>query len=174
MDSDLPHTLAVLCYLFDTEGRLLLLHRVKPPNRDRYSPIGGKVEIARGESPTDCAIREIYEEAGVTVTADDLHLTGIVSEAGYESGHFLMFLYEVTRSIDPAELGHAEFDEGRLEWHPPEALETLAIPETDRLAIWPAFQDHRGGFFALHLDCAGQEMTWALQQSSRHNNLLTG
>ena len=38
-----PYKIAVLCYLYDEEGRLLLLHRRKPPNRDMYSPIGGKL-----------------------------------------------------------------------------------------------------------------------------------
>ena len=37
----LPYRIAVLCYLYDEHGKQLLLHRIKPPNADRYSPIGG-------------------------------------------------------------------------------------------------------------------------------------
>ena len=58
----------MLCYLWNTEAdseRLLMLHRSKAPNSGRYSPIGGKVEISEGESPHECAIREIHEEAGL-------------------------------------------------------------------------------------------------------------
>ena len=44
----LPYRVAVLCYLYDHEGRLLLLHRCKAPNSGRHSPIGGKLELAEG------------------------------------------------------------------------------------------------------------------------------
>ena len=158
----LPYKIAVLCYLFDDQGRLLLLHRHKAPNRDRYSPIGGKLEQAVGESPTACAVREIHEETGLTVDPADLHLTGLVSETAYENQtHWLMFLYEVTR---PVQLQATTFDEGALEWHPPEALAQLNIPDTDRQIIWPMFWKYRRGFFALHLDCTSPQITWEVQQ----------
>ena len=160
----LPYRIAVLCYLFDAEGRLLLLHRRKPPNRDLYSPVGGKLEQAFGESPTACAVREIQEEVGLTVDADELHLTGIVSEAGYEGvGHWLMFLYELTR---PVTVERVSFDEGTLEWFTREEVEALPIPATDRRVIWPQFWAHRGGFFAAHIECDGAEFEWRLEQSS--------
>ncbi len=152
-DPDLPYTIATLCYLFDAEGRVLLLHRRKPPNRDLYSPIGGKLETSLGESPTQCAVREVFEETGLTVDASEMHLTGIVSEAGYEdAGHWLMFLYEL---VKPVVLTPRDFDEGRLEWHDPDEIEHLPMPATDRDHLWPLFWEHRGGFFAAHLDCRG-------------------
>jgi 8-oxo-dGTP diphosphatase len=161
----LPYQIAVLCYLFDAEGRLLLLHRRKPPNLDLYSPIGGKLEQATGESPTQCAVREIHEEVGLRVAADDLHLAGIVSEAGYRGeSHWLMFLYEVTH---PVHVTPSEFREGRLEWHAREALDHLPIPETDRHIIWPLFWRHRDSrtFFMAHIDCAADGgMTWRVEQ----------
>ncbi|XAL98161.1 NUDIX domain-containing protein [Phycisphaeraceae bacterium D3-23] len=162
----LPYKIAALCFLFDAQGRTLLLHRAKPPNLDLYSPIGGKLEQAQGESPTRCAQREIYEEAGLEVAIADLHLTGIVSEQAFEGkGHWLMFLYEVTRPVDLAP-ERMVFDEGRLEWHDPGAIPELAIPESDREVIWPLFWQHRGGFFAAHLDCTGSRIAWTLEQSS--------
>ena len=116
----LPYRIAVLAYLFDEKGRVLLLHRKKHPNIDLYSPIGGKLEQDQGESPTACAVREIQEEVGLTVTADQLHLTGIVSERGYENEtHWLMFLYELT---EPMHVEPGEMNEGRLEWHEVEAI----------------------------------------------------
>lgn len=161
--SDLPYKIAALCYLFDEQGRLLLIHRRKQPNFDLYSPIGGKLEQAIGESPTDCAVREIQEETGLVVEASSLHLTGIVSETAYQNEtHWLMFLYELTI---PATLAPTEIDEGRLEWHDASALNQLPIPETDRHVIWPLFWEHRGGFFMVHIDCTGDEMTWELQQA---------
>ncbi|MEO1235224.1 MAG: NUDIX domain-containing protein [Planctomycetota bacterium] len=162
MSAGLPYKIAVLCYLFDAEGRVLMLHRRKPPNRDLYSPVGGKLEQAVGESPTGCAVREIAEETGLAVNASDLHLTGIVSEAGYEhQTHWLMFLYELTR---PVRLERRTFDEGTLEWFAPETLGELPIPATDREVIWPQFWKHRGGFFMAHIDCTGDELDWRLEQ----------
>ena len=158
----LPYRIAVLCYLFDEQGRVLLLHRRKPPNRDLYSPVGGKLEQATGESPTACAAREIHEEAGLEVSPGDLHLTGIVSEAGFDDRmHWLMFLYELTR---PVQVTRTEFAEGRLEWHEPERIGDLPIPETDRQVIWPLFWRYRRRFFTAHLDCYGGQLHWRVEQ----------
>lgn len=165
MAEPLPYRIAVLCYLFDEQGRVLLLHRAKPPNFELYSPIGGKLEQHLGESPTQCAIREIKEEADIDVAAEDLHLTGIVSECSYEGqGHWLLFCYEVTR---PVRVVRTHLSEGRLEWHALDRVLNLAIPETDRRIIWPAFLGHRGGFFMVHIDCSASNLTWRIEQASR-------
>ncbi len=158
-----PYTIATLAYLFDEQGRVLLLHRRKPPNHDLYSPIGGKLEMSLGESPHASCAREIAEEAGLIVDPDELHLTGVVSESDYLGlGHWLMFLYELPR---PVAVAVREFDEGRLEWHAPEALSALPLPATDREHLWPLFWQHRGGFFAAHLACAGEAIVRHLHQS---------
>ena len=162
MPPSLPYKIAVLCYLFDADGRVLLLHRKKPPNQDLYSPVGGKLEQGVGESPTACAAREIREETGVNVHTSDLHLTGIVSEAGFNgTTHWLMFLYEVTR---PVQVELKTFDEGSLQWHDKASIDALPIPDTDRLVIWPLFWKHRNGFFMVHIDCTGPVMKWTVEQ----------
>ncbi len=155
----LPYKIAVLCYLYDTQGRLLLLHRRKPPNRDLYSPIGGKLEASQGEGPHECALREIREEASIELRADEIKLISIVSERAYEGHeHWLIFLFEALRPIDPNEIPHQEFDEGRLEWHRVEDIENLPIPQTDRDVMWPSVCKHRGGFFMVHIDCSETPM----------------
>ncbi len=162
----LPYKIAVLCYLYDTQGRLLLLHRRKPPNRDMYSPIGGKLEAARGEGPHECALREIREEASVELKYDEIKLISIVSERAYEGEeHWLIFLFEALRPIDPSEIPHSEFDEGRLEWHRVEDIVNLPIPETDRAVMWPNVCKHRGGFFMVHIDCAQSPMQSQILES---------
>ncbi|MEX0655225.1 MAG: NUDIX domain-containing protein [Phycisphaeraceae bacterium] len=162
MTQVLPYQIAVLCYLFDQDGRVLLLHRRKPPNRDLYSPIGGKLERDHGESPTACAVREIHEEADLTLTPSELHLTGIVSETAFgQETHWLMFLYEVTH---PVVIERTEFREGRLEWHDPATIAKLPLPETDRRVIWPLFWRYRHRFFMAHIDCRGETLRWQIEQ----------
>lgn len=162
MGDALPYQIAVLCYLFDDAGRVLLLHRAKPPNDALYSPPGGKLDQSTGESPAACAAREIAEEVGLTVEPHELHLTGLVSERAYGGrSHWLMFLYELTR---PVQVTPAAFREGTLEWHDPAELVNLSLPETDRQVIWPLFWRYRGQFFSAHIDCSGSTLTWRLEQ----------
>lgn len=168
----IPYKIAVLVYVFNDEGKLLLLHRRKPPNKDLYSAIGGKLEQHLGESPYACALRETQEEIGVQLTLDDIRLVGMISERGYKSPapavsdptHWLLFCFEVTRPLNfPA----MEFDEGKLEWIDPLIVNSLAIPMTDRQVIWPLVQkhsvmlnkDHRRAHepFSVHIDCTDSE-----------------
>jgi len=161
MASPMPYTIAVLCYLFDADQRLLMLHRRRPPNVDLYSPIGGKLNQESGESPGACAVREIREEANIDVSHSDLRLAGVVSETAYQGTHWLMFLYEVTR---PVQVNPTTFREGRLEWHSRDEIAQLPIPQTDRQVIWPLFWQYRHRFFAAHINCIGDDITWELQQ----------
>jgi len=166
--SAIPYKLAVLCYLYDDAGRLLLLHRRKSPNAGMYSPIGGKLETSIGEGPHQCAVREIREETGIEVLEEEIRMTGIVSETAYEGQtHWLIFLFEVTRPIDPEEIAHSDFDEGTLEWVPEERVAEIPIPETDRRVMWPSVQAHRGGFFMVHIDCRSDPFTWSLVESRK-------
>lgn len=168
----LPYKLACLCDLRDAEGRILLLHRHRSPNQGLCSPIGGKLDMAKGESPAQCAQREIFEEAGIEVPIDRLRLGGLISEAGYEgAGHWLLFYYRV---LGPVVVTRREIDEGTLAWHAPEELEALPLPETDRRVIWPLIRRAEAraggmplgvpGFFAVHIDCTGPEMRWVVEQ----------
>lgn len=165
-DISLPYRIAVLCYLRDEAGRMLMLHRSKAPNSGMYSPIGGKLEPAIGEGPHQCAAREIEEEAGVHVKPDDLRLMGIVSEKAYEGeSHWLLFLFEMNRPIAHDEIRAYEMDEGTLEWLDRSNIDHLPLPETDRRIIWPLVAEHAGGFFACHIDCTTDQMTWTVTES---------
>ena len=165
----LPYRIACLCDLRDASGRVLLLHRVKAPNKDLFSPIGGKLDMSTGESPAQCAQREIREEAGIEVPLSRLHLGGLISETGYEgSGHWLLFYYRV---LGPVEVATGTMCEGHLEWHRPEEIDSLHLPETDRKVLWPLIRRHeprvegeRPGFFAVHIDCAGAAISWRVEQ----------
>jgi 8-oxo-dGTP diphosphatase len=90
----------------------------------------------------------------------------VVSERAYEGQtHWLLFLFEVTRSIGPEEIAAYEMNEGNLEWVSPVDVEKLAIPETDRRFMWPNVREHRGGFFMVHIDCTVQPMKWQVVES---------
>ncbi len=158
-----PYKIAVLCDLRDADGRILLLHRKKHPNQDLYSPIGGKLDTDLGESPAQCARREIQEEAGLDIPIDRLRLEGMISERGYEGeANWLLFYYRVVGHV---ELEPFEMREGKLEWHHPGEIDQLPLPKTDREVFWPLIHDHEGGFFAVHIDCTGPELVWSLEQS---------
>jgi len=176
MTSTLPHRIAVLCYLYDEQGRLLLLHRIKPPNTGMYSPVGGKLESALGEGPHECALREVREETGVELRNDEMRLIGVVSERAYPApdekrGHWLLFLFEATRPVRHEEIGSYTFDEGTLEWVPIDRVEGLDIPDTDRKVMWPSVLAHRSGangqrgFFMAHIDCSIDPFTWRIEES---------
>lgn len=159
----LPYKIAVLCDLRDANGRVLLIHRAKEPNKGLYSPIGGKLETAAGESPAQAARREIHEEAGIDVPIERLRLRLLVSEQAYlGETHWLMFVYRVT---DAVEVKERDIPEGRLVWKTLEELPNLPMPETDAKYIWPALHDHENGFAALHIDCRESPIRSALEQS---------
>lgn len=162
--NNLPHKIAVLCDLRDAAGRVLLIKRAKEPNLGLYSPVGGKLETAIGESPAMAASREIHEEAGIVVPVDRLRMVGMVSERGYlGAAHWLMFVY---RAIDPVEVVERTIREGTLGWHEPGSLESLPLPETDRRVIWPLILAHETGSFSAHIDCTGAEIAWTIEEST--------
>ena len=162
----LPYKIAVLCYLYDHQDRLLLLHRAKAPNAGMYSPIGGKLDQSTGEGPHECALREIHEEAGIRLTDHDIRMNGIVSERAYEGQtHWLIFLFEVTRPIHHDEIANMTFNEGQLQWVPTDHVANLDIPQTDREIMWPLVREHRGGFFMVHIDCSKNPIQWKLRES---------
>lgn len=165
MSAPLPYKIAVLCDLRDRDGRILLLRRAKAPNQGLCSPIGGKLDTESGESPAQCARREILEEAEIDIPIERLRLAGMVSEQAYDGDtHWLMFIYRVLGAV---EVPPREIREGRLEWHDPDQIERLPIPETDRRVIWPLLREHEEGFFAVHIDCRGEELAWSVEQSER-------
>jgi 8-oxo-dGTP diphosphatase len=161
----LPYKIATLLYSFNARDEVLLLERAQEPNRGLWSPCGGKLRTDDGESPYACACREAQEELGLSLKPSDLHLTGLVSEHGYEGqAHWLMFLFEIQLRLEAAPPPHRE---GRFQFFPREKLAALRLPETDREKIWPWFWQHRGGFFAAHCHCHSDgRYDWFLEQSS--------
>ena len=143
----------ISCLLFirNKEDKVLMLRRKKPPNKERWSPPGGKLDMTRGESPFECAIREAHEETGLVLTDEDLSLFGYVSEKGYESTtYWLMFLFDckkVLSSLPP------DFDEGSFCFYSRQEIDSLEIPPSDHQLVWPLFDKRKEGFWGLRAEC---------------------
>ena len=153
MTENAPRT-TTLCYL-EQDGRYLMLHRVKKEhdeNKDKWIGIGGKFEP--GESPEDCALREVREETGLTLT--DWDYRGIVTFVSDEWGTEYMHLFWSDRFTGTIR----DCDEGVLEWLDKKELLTKNIWEGDRIFL--RLLDERVPFFSLKLVYAGDELRRAV------------
>lgn len=149
--ASLAYKIAVLVFIENEAGQQLLLLRAKSPNLGCWTPIGGKLETSIGESPFECAARETREETGHDITPADLHLFGMIAEKAYEGeSHWLLFLFRCTRPIAALP---ADMEEGRFGFFSREEIDELPLPETDRTALWPIYDEHKEGFVAMRADC---------------------
>jgi 8-oxo-dGTP diphosphatase len=130
--------LATLCYVMDTKSKkTLMIHRVKKENdyhEGKWNGLGGKFDD--GESPEDCVIREVKEEAGLTIINHRMH--GFISFPnfdGIEDWHVFIFTAEEFsgKLIDSPE--------GNLEWIPNEKLTKLNLWDGDKIFLDWLFQD---------------------------------
>src|SRR3989338_9138803 len=122
--------LGTLCYL-KKEGKTLMLHRVKK-ERDmhagKWNGLGGKVDS--GESPEECAVREVREESGLTML--DPRLRGILTFPAFD-GTDDWYVYVFTADRFEGDL--IESPEGNLAWIPDEELPRLNVWEGDRIFL---------------------------------------
>jgi 8-oxo-dGTP diphosphatase len=152
MASALLYKISVLVFLENQAGEHLLILRKKAPNFGHWSPIGGKLEMALGESPFECAVRETGEETGLRIAIADLHLFAMIAEKAYEGEtHWLMFLFRCRRRLESLP---PDIAEGHFSFFSRDAIGRLPIPETDRAALWPIYDRYRDSFVALRADCA--------------------
>lgn len=108
-----------------------MLHRIKKKNdihEGKWSGLGGKME--KGESPEECIIREVKEEAGLTIT--NPILKGIITEPEFDGKNdWIVFVF--TAENFEGEL--IECSEGQLEWVPDDKLFDLNLWEGDKLFL---------------------------------------
>lgn len=132
--------LATLCYL-KKDGKTLMLHRVKKENdmhEGKYNGLGGKFE--EGETPEECAIREIYEEAGLRVK--NPKLKGVITFPKFSKGEDWYVFVFVIREFEGEMVVSSE---GNLEWVDDGALEGLNLWDGDKIFLkWL----DREGFFS--------------------------
>ena len=114
-----------LCYI-EKDGKYLMLHRIKKQNdvnHDKWIGVGGKFN--EGESPEECARREIFEETGLTVKKLNYRAVVTFDCPPYETDY--MHLFTATEFEGQLK----ECDEGRLEWVEKSKLNELELWEGD-------------------------------------------
>lgn len=162
MSNVLPYKISVLVFVENPAGELLLMLRAKQPNLGVWSPIGGKLEMATGESPLECAIRETAEETGHVVRPEDMHLFAMIAEKAYQGEtHWLMFLFLCKRPLNSLP---PDIHEGKFAFWSRDAIRTLAVPETDAAALWPIYDQYRDRFVALRADCSVSPIQITVEQ----------
>lgn len=131
-----------------------MVHRVRKANdmhQGKWNGLGGKVES--GETPEECALREIYEESGLRVR--NPRLKGLLTFplfANDEDWYAFVFVCE------DFEGQLIDSPEGELRWIPDQELLTLNLWEGDHIFLpWldrPGFFSgkfvYRGGRLVSH------------------------
>ena len=152
---------STLCYIYK-DDECLMLHRTKKENdqsHDKWLGIGGKFEDK--ESPEDCALREIKEETGLTVT--DYRYRGIVTFVSDEWETEYMHLF----TADGFTGNIIECDEGDLEWVKKKDVLKLPMWEGDRIFLDLIERDDP--FFSLKLVYKGDRLIDAVLNGKRIN-----
>ena len=140
-----------LCYI-EKDGAYLMIHRIKKENdlnKDKWVGVGGKLE--EGESPFDCARREVYEETGVIIK--EPRYRGIITFVSDKWGTEYMHLFTAT-DYD-GEIDY-DCDEGKLEWVKKELVPSLPIWEGDKIFFDLMEKEER--FFSLKLCYEGDTL----------------
>jgi len=126
--------LATLCYV-KQNGKTLMLYRNKKPNdihEGKWNGLGGKFDP--GETPEQCAVREILEESGLKIKNPKLQ--GVLTFPEFSVGEdwyvFVFVIKEFSGEL-------IESSEGRLAWIDDINLLDLILWDGDRYFLkWMA------------------------------------
>lgn len=133
--------LATLCYVRQN-GKTLMIHRVKKKNdmhQGKWNGLGGKLEA--GETPEECAIREIYEESGLR--ARNIELKGLLTFPGFANEEDW---YAFVFTVHDFEGELIDSPEGYLSWIDDNKLAELELWDGDRVFL--KWLDNPGFFSA--------------------------
>ena len=143
-----------LCYL-EKDGKYLMLHRIKEKNdinEGKWLGVGGHFE--EGESPYDCAIREVFEETGLVLASANYRAVVTFASDAYESEQMHLFTSD-------AFLGELiECPEGELCWI--DKNEVLSLPMWEGDAVFLKLLLEKDEFFSLKLTYHGDTLTGAI------------
>lgn len=123
--------------------QFLLLHRHRQPNKDMFTPVGGKIDPF--ETPLQAAIRETREETGIEVA--NMRYCGVLVETSPTPYNWISFVF--IADIPYQEAPYCK--EGTLQWIPQSQLKEIPTPVTD----WHIYDYLRQGnkfHFDAHYD----------------------
>ncbi|MBV6682758.1 8-oxo-dGTP diphosphatase [Bacillus sp. JRC01] len=112
-----------LCFI-QRNDEILMLNRDKPPVLGLWNGVGGKIE--KGETPSECILREIAEETGLHLTPEQIHYKGTVSWSSDESATGGMHLFTATIRSNVTYLTPIKTLEGLLDW---KSIDWLSIEQ---------------------------------------------
>lgn len=119
-----PQVQVAACYL-EVEGKLLLLSQaLNKCEPGSWGVPGGKLE--KGESPQEAAIRELFEETGISINPAQTHYVGVL----YIRKPHVNFIFHMFRmSIDTLPAVHISNEHQGYIWATAQDLETLTLME---------------------------------------------
>jgi protein-S-isoprenylcysteine O-methyltransferase Ste14/ADP-ribose pyrophosphatase YjhB (NUDIX family) len=126
--------LATLVYALRDE-QVLLVRRTSEPNRGLWVAPGGKLD--HGESPDECAVREMREETGLVIERPVLRavMTETSPRPDYQWLTFIFVAFDFDGTFTPAP-GVGEF-----RWVPVDEVTKLPIPPADAIFFPRLLQD---------------------------------
>lgn len=120
--------LATLVYIRH-QGRTLMMHRIKKPGDmhwGKWNGLGGKIKP--GETPEECAVREVREESGLSIEGP--RLRGFITFPAFDQfDDWYVFVFTADRFQGALQ----ETEEGRLEWIEDTKLKELELWEGDHI-----------------------------------------
>jgi 8-oxo-dGTP diphosphatase len=130
--------LATLCYVMDKKSNsTLMIYRNKKKNdyhEGKWNGLGGKFEP--GESPEECAIREIEEESGLEVKS--IKMKGFITFPLFDGiDDWYVFLF----TADEFSGKLIDSPEGELGWIQNEKLTEIGLWDGDKIFIPWLFED---------------------------------
>ncbi len=141
--------LATLCYVMNKGDKTtLMIHRTKKKNdyhEGKWNGLGGKFE--EGESPEECAVREIKEESGLVVTSPRMH--GFITFPKFD-GRDDWYVFIFTADKFEGEL--IDSPEGKLGWIRNDEVTKLNLWEGDKIFLEWLYQDK---FFSAKFNYLG-------------------
>lgn len=122
-----------MCMVYDGEGNVLVQNRLNPDWPGIVFP-GGHVEA--GESFYDAAVREVFEETGLTVS--ELQMCGIKDWFRDDGTRYVVLLYKT----DKFEGELTSSDEGEVMWIPLAKLQDTETPESMKTMLKVFLEDN--------------------------------
>lgn len=122
-----------MCMVYYGEGNVLVQNRLNPDWPGIVFP-GGHVEA--GESFYDAAVREVFEETGLTVS--ELQMCGIKDWFRDDGTRYVVLLYKT----DKFEGELTSSDEGEVMWIPLAKMQGMEITESMKTMLKVFLEDN--------------------------------